>query len=194
MRKENEENGESAMNLRHLACLGCLLLAPLASADQDDPRLEDLFQRLKVAANTREAAPVEALIWQVWIEHDNAGFNNQMLNGIQQMNSNALQAALATFDQLVQQAPDFAEAWNKRATIHFLLGNYAESEADIARTLQLEPYHFGALSGRGLVRMAQGQYEAARSAFNAALEVNPNMPAVKSNIEAINAYLRGTTI
>jgi Flp pilus assembly protein TadD len=109
------------------------------------------------------------------------------------MNS-SLSAALATFNQLVIDAPAFAEAWNRRATIHFLLGNYKESEADIVKTLQLEPFHFGALSGRGLVLLSQGQYEAARNAFSRALEVNPNMPEVKNNIDEINRYLQRSTI
>ncbi len=175
-------------------CLCCLVFAPGASADQDDPRLEDLFQRLKSSGSLSEAYPVEELIWQIWIEHDNTSFASQMRTGILQMNSNSLPAALATFDRLVQSVPDFAEAWNKRATIHFLMGNYTASEADIVKTLQLEPFHFGALSGRGLVRLAQGQYEEARSAFNAALEVNPNMPSVKNNIDAINDCLRSSSI
>ena len=75
-----------------------------------------------------------------------------------------------------------------------MMGNYPASEADIVQTLRLEPFHFGALSGRGLVLLALGQYETARNAFSAALEVNPNMPSVKNNIEELNAYLRGSTI
>lgn len=183
------------MSLRSVVFSMCwLVFASGASADQDDPRLEDLFQRLHDATSMAEAAPVETLIWEIWTEHADAGINNQMLTGIRQMNSNALPAALATYDRLVQQAPEFAEAWNKRATIHFLLGNYQESEADIVKTLQLEPFHFGALSGRGQVLLAQGRYEAARNAFSAALEVHPNMPSVKRVIEELNAYLRGSSI
>ncbi len=172
----------------------CLLFIPVANADQDDPRLEDLFLRLKSATSVDEVFPVENLIWEIWVEHADASINRQMLTGIQQMSNNALPAALATFDRLVQEAPDFAEAWNKRATIHFMMGNYPASEADIVQTLRLEPFHFGALSGRGLVLLALGQYETARNAFSAALEVNPNMPSVKNNIEELNAYLRGSTI
>jgi Flp pilus assembly protein TadD len=183
------------MKLRHAVAIpALLLLTALARADQNDPRLEDLFRRLQDAMDLTEALPVEELIWQVWSEHVDSSANNLMLTGIQQMNSNALPAALATFDRLVAQAPDFAEAWNKRATIHFLMGNYEASEADIVKTLQLEPFHFGALSGRGLVLLSQGQYEAARNAFSRALEVHPNMPSVRNNIDEINRYLQGRTI
>ncbi len=175
-------------------CLCSLLFAFVANADQNDPRLEDLFKRLQATNDPVEAAPIETLIWEIWTEHENAGFNNQMLNGIGQMSLGDLPGALATFDRLVQEAPDFAEAWNKRATIHYLLGNYAESEADIVKTLQLEPFHFGALSGRGMVLISQGKYEEARNAFSRALEVNPSMTATKNNIDEINAYLARTTI
>jgi Flp pilus assembly protein TadD len=183
------------MNMpKTVLCLCALLFSAGVNADQNDPRLEDLFERLQSANDVTEAAPVEELIWQIWFEHSDAAINNRMQIGVQQMNNNSLSAALATFDQLVVDAPDFAEAWNRRATLHFLLGNYKESEADIVKTLQLEPFHFGALSGRGLVLLSQGQYEAARNAFSRALEVNPNMPEVKNNIDEINRYLQGSTI
>ena len=183
------------MNLsRTLLCLCALLVATTAGADQNDPRLEDLFERLQSATSVAEAAPIEELIWQVWFEHDDGGIASRMAIGVSQMNANDLSGALATFDRLVQDAPDFAEAWNRRATIHYLLGNYAASEADIVKTLQLEPFHFGALSGRGLVLLSQGQYEAALNAFSRALEVHPNMPSVRNNIDEINRYLESRTI
>ena len=179
---------------RILLCAAALVFSAGAAADQNDPRLEDLFNQLRAAADQVQAAPVEELIWQIWMEHEDSNVENQMQIGIQQMNFGDSAAALATFDRLVEAAPDFAEAWNKRATIHYLLGNYAASEADIVKTLQLEPFHFGALSGRGLVLIAQGKFEEARKAFSRALEVNPTMEATKNNIEEINQYLRGRTI
>jgi tetratricopeptide (TPR) repeat protein len=179
---------------RSLLCLALLLFNATALADQDDPRLDDLFKELKNADSPVAAAPIEELIWQIWTEHADPGIENQMQLGIQQMNAGDASAALATFDRLVEAAPDFAEAWNKRATIHYLLGNNAASEADIVKTLQLEPYHFGALSGRGLVLVAQGKFEEARNAFSRALEVYPAMIGVKNNIDEINAYLSRRTI
>jgi Tfp pilus assembly protein PilF len=175
-------------------CLAALLFSTGLLADQNDPRLDDLFKQLKTAADPVAAAPIEELIWQIWMEHDDSSIENQMQLGIQQMNAGDSAAALATFDRLVEAAPDFAEAWNNRATIHYLLGNNAASEADIVKTLQLEPYHFGALSGRGLVLVAQGKFEEARNALSRALEVNPNMTAVKNNIDEINQYLSRRTI
>jgi len=179
---------------RTLLCLTALGLGAGVNADQDDPRLEELFEKLQRATDLVEAAPTEELIWQIWIEHADSGIASQMRTGIAQMSVNDLPAALATFDRLVATAPDFAEAWNKRATIHYLMGNYAASEADIVKTLQLEPFHFGALSGRGLVLLSQGKYLEARNAFTRALEVHPNMPSVRANIDEINRYLDSRTI
>lgn len=180
--------------LESLVCSCVLLAGAQANADQNDPRLEELFKQLQAATSVAEAAPTEDLIWQIWIEHEDAGIRNLMLLGIQQMNANNLEGALATYDRLVAAAPDFAEAWNKRATIHWLLGDYEASEADIVKVLQLEPFHFGALSGRGLVLLSQGKFMEARNAFSRALEVHPNMPSVRANLEEITRYLNSRTI
>ncbi|MGV3590091.1 MAG: hypothetical protein ACO1PZ_00280, partial [Gammaproteobacteria bacterium] len=93
-----------------LLCASALFTSAAATADQNNPRLEDLFKQLQAATNLAEAVPVEELIWQIWTEHEDASIENLMLRGIQQVNANDLQAALATFDQLVAAAPDFAEA------------------------------------------------------------------------------------
>lgn len=184
----------SRTSLKALLCSAALLASAHGLADQNDPRLEELFQKLQAATDVTEAIPTEDLIWQIWIEHDDASIQNQMLRGIEQTNAGDLQGALATYDRLVAAAPDFAEAWNKRATIHWLLGNHEASEADIVKTLQLEPFHFGALSGRGLVLLSQGRFAEARSAFSRALEVHPNMPSVRANLEEITRYLNSKTI
>ena len=170
--------------------LAAALLAPLmAVADQDDTRLDALFLQLKEAETQAAALPVEAAIWGIWSEHADGAVRSLLAQGIAQINADDLRGALATFDQLVEQAPDFAEGWNKRATVQYLLGNQQASEADIDATLALEPFHFGALSGLGLVRMAQGEYFRARSAFLAALEVYPAMLSVKQNLQALEQML-----
>jgi Flp pilus assembly protein TadD len=171
-----------------LVVLALASIAP-AQADQNDPQLEILFEQLHQATSPAVAVPLEADIWQRWVSHDNPAFQNLMLQGIGQMNSGDVQGALTTYNQLIAQAPDYAEAWNKRATIYFMLGNYEASDADISKTLALEPFHFGALSGRGLVYSAMRKYEQARSALHAALEVHPNMVGVKANLAELNALL-----
>lgn len=172
----------------------CFIFPLSTNADQLDPRLDELFQRLQSTSDSVVAAEIESIIWQVWTENDNPDFIGLMDKGIQQMSGNALSAALGDFDRLIEIAPDFAEAWNKRATIYYLLKDYRASEADISTTLMLEPKHFGALSGLGLVYMALGEYYLARNAFNAALEINPNMQGVKNNLEALESFFRNSAI
>lgn len=175
--------------------LACLLLWPVsAMADQNDARLDALFLQLKEADSQVAAFPVEADIWAIWHEHGDAQVQSLMLQGIAQINADNLRGALATFDRLVAQVPDYAEGWNKRATVHYLLGNQKASEADIEATLALEPFHFGALSGLGLVCLAQGEYFRARSAFLTALEVYPTMSGVKQNLQALDQLLKDRAI
>lgn len=175
--------------------LACLLLLPgTVLADQNDARLDALFLQLKEAESELAALPVEADIWAIWHEHADAAVQSLLLQGIAQMNANNLRGALATFDRLVAQAPEFAEGWNKRATVHYVLGNQKASEADIEATLALEPFHFGALSGLGLVCLAQGEYFRARSAFLSALEVYPTMSGVKQNLQALEQLLNDRAI
>ena|SRR3989338_7736431 len=163
-------------------------------ADQNDARLDALFQQLQQAENATQALPLEARIWDIWVEHDNAQLQQLMLKGMAQMGADDLRGALATYTQLIESAPEYAEAWNKRATIYYLLGDYKASEADIDATLKLEPYHFGALSGLGLVCIAQNEYLRARTAFSAALEVYPAMDGVKANLQALEQMLRNSAI
>jgi len=110
------------------------------------------------------------------------------------MNFNDHAAALGAFDEIIRLAPGFAEGWNKRATIHYLLGNYDASAADIESTLALEPRHFGALSGLGLVRIAQGDEAKALEAFEAALAVHPHLPGADSHIKELRQRVKGKRI
>jgi len=179
-----------------------LLLLPLSlalgsagvRADQNDPRLDELFQRLQMAENMVAASPIEQQIWQIWIEHENPEYSRLMLGGIRYMNLNQAAQAMDAFNRLVALAPDFAEAWNKRATLHYLMGNWAASEADIVATLRLEPFHFGALSGRGLVAMGRGDYDAAYRAFQRVLEVYPAMPGIKDTLLQLEQQLGESSI
>ena len=91
---------------------------------------------------------------------------------------------------MVQIAPKFAEGWNKRATVHYLLQNYDESIEDIKSTLLLEPRHFGAISGLGLCYLAQKRYFEALQAYQDVLEVHPNLNGAKRNIQRIKNYLK----
>ncbi|MGH6892472.1 MAG: tetratricopeptide repeat protein, partial [Dongiaceae bacterium] len=98
------------------------------------------------------------------------------------------------FDKMIEVAPDFSEGWNKRATVLYLIGEYGRSRADVAKTLELEPRHFGALSGLGLIYIAEGDDEKALEAFRRALTVNPTMPGPQRWVEELKAKVEGQPI
>jgi len=168
-----------------LALALCVLLTPSAVADQKDPRLEDLFKMLREIPDDYNAIGVENAIWIIWHETDNIGAAELLADGIAAMQSGSYDRALEIFDTLVEEAPDFAEGWNKRATVQYLRGDYAASLLDIGKTLDLEPRHFGALSGRGLVYSALGDNTQAAIAFEEALAVHPRLRFARENLEAL---------
>ena len=151
-------------------------------AGQNDIRLNNLFERLRVTQDVAEARGIEGTIWEIWTKSENANVNRAMLIGIASMHAGQLGTALNKFNEVIQLAPDFAEGWNKRATIFYLMKKFDRSVNDIAQTLKLEPRHFGALSGLGLINQAIGQNKAAIKAFEHALDLNPHLPGLKEKV------------
>lgn len=161
---------------------------------QNDPRLADLFDALSVAESTESAAPIEAQIWALWTNSGKSGIDRLMAIGISAMAAKSYPDALAAFDEIIERKPDFAEGWNKRATVHYLMGAYQRSTEDIEHVLALEPRHFGALSGLGLIALAIGDPEQALEAFETALLIHPHMAGADTHIRALRDKLRGRGI
>jgi tetratricopeptide (TPR) repeat protein len=177
------------------AILGVLLIAgprEPARADQDDPRLDGMFERLQHTPDPAEAHALEQRIWRVWLESDDAAVNRLMQQGVLALQGQRYATALQAFDRMVEEAPDFAEGWNKRATVHYLMGNWRASVQDIQRTLALEPRHFGALFGLGLIYDALDEPEAALRSFEATLALNPHSESTRQMIEQLRRQLRGS--
>ncbi len=158
---------------------------PPAGADQTAPELTGLFAALRASADPREAVQVEHQIWTFWMEHTDPRAHDSMQAGIRALAERDYPQALAVFDQLVSEYPGFAEAWNKRATVHYLLGNDEASVADIVETLELEPRHFGALSGLALIYGRHDQPAAAASALRRALAVHPQMEGGERRLQLL---------
>ena len=181
------------MRLPALIIVGTLMISlnsPAALADQTDSRLDPLFSRLLASRDLATIRATENAIWTIWYEHANPDVERLMQLGIQRMNADRIPEAMLIFTQLVENFPDYAEGWNKRATLHYLIGNLEDSIADINRTLALEPRHFGALSGLGLVYIQREELDKAKQAFEELIDIHPNSPNARRNLELVNENLR----
>ena len=117
-----------------------------------------------------------------------------MTLGILTMNEGNFKISLSHFDKAVHLDPQFAEGWNKRATVYYLMGDFDTSVADIQKTLVLEPRHFGALSGLGMIYDDLDKPAAAVKVWQKALEINPHMQSIRHRIEEIRAKGKGKPI
>lgn len=131
----------------------------------------------------------EDSIWKLWSHSGNPAYDRMFRQGVEQMQSRQYAGAIRSFSALIKLAPDFTEAWNKRATVYFLVGEDDRSISDCKQVLQQEPNHFGALSGYGQLMVRKHHYTQALHYFERALTVNPNLRGVSENIEAIKRVL-----
>jgi tetratricopeptide (TPR) repeat protein len=168
--------------------------ATQARAAQDDARLDTLFGKLQVVTQAHDARIIELAIWEVWGQSGSATVDLLMQQAAQAMASRDDEHALNMLNTVVEQMPGFAEGWNKRATLYYMMGRMEESLADIERTLELEPRHFGALSGLGLVNSALGDDKAAYEAYQRALKVNPHLAHAKSEARRLRKKVKGEGI
>jgi tetratricopeptide (TPR) repeat protein len=136
-------------------------------------RLDELFATLKSTKDEQEGETAIAEIWKVWLQSGRPELDEPMEQASRLMGAGLASLALPVLDDLVKRAPGWAEAWNKRATALYLAGEHDGSLADIERVLALEPRHFGALAGLGLIHIARGQHREALAAYRRALAVNP---------------------
>jgi tetratricopeptide (TPR) repeat protein len=134
-------------------------------------------------------ALAEAAAWSVWSRSGDAEIDRLFAIGVEQMGQRALDAAVDTFSQVIRRRPEFAEGWNKRATVYFLLGEYRHSLADCDEVMARNPYHWGALSGYGMIYLQLDQPGRALGYLERALAVNPNLHTVEQTIEALKALL-----
>ena len=162
-----------------------------ASADQTDPRLGALFEMLRESSSTLASAQTEAQIWQIWLQSDSSDVNRRVGSGISAMNEGRLDDAIRIFGEVVEIAPRYAEGWNKRATAYYLADELDLSMADIRATLALEPRHFGAISGMGLIFMRLGDEQSALRAFEEVLKIHPRSPSANAYVERLGSRLSG---
>ena len=135
-------------------------------------------------------AYAEQGLWLLWSRSGDADIDRLMAIGADQMQAGRYAEAIGTFSNVISRKPDFAEGWNRRATVHYLAGDYARSIADCDEVLKRNPAHFGALAGLGQIHFKLEQYEQALDWFRRALEVNPNLAGVEENIRGLEQLLK----
>ena len=129
---------------------------------------------------TRENA--EQALWHIWERSGDDAIDRLYAVGVRQMQEGELRQGIATFTRIIEQKPDFAEAWNKRATLYFMVGELRKSLADCDEVIKRNPYHFGALAGYTQIYIQLEYYDRALDYARRALEVNPNMEGVRRNL------------
>ena len=169
-----------------------VLSAMNASLPVDTPELDELFERLRTTRNTRARSDVEQRIWAVWCSHEDNAAATAMKRVIDAFETGDLDTAAERLDDLIDRWPHWAEAWNKRATLRFSQDHDAGSLDDIARTLELEPRHFGALSGFGQICLRAGDYVSALLAFERVLAIDPNLPEVQKAVDLLRKQAQPT--
>jgi len=144
--------------------------------------------------DSRVRAAAESVMWTIWLRSGNEQIDTLMAEGIRLLELEHYPEAAEIFDQIIADAPQFAEGYNKRATVYYLMQEFEKSMADIHTTLELNPLHFGALSGMGLCYLGLEEPRQALGWFERAIAVNPNMATIQSYIEQIREFLKNQTL
>jgi tetratricopeptide (TPR) repeat protein len=144
-----------------------------AQLEKRTVRLDALFTRLASTDDADEGDTIIEEIWRVWLQSGRPEIDALMQKTLALLQAGEPRAAMPLLDTIVERAPDWAEGWNKRATVLYVLDEYDRSLADIDKVLALEPRHFGALAGRGLIHIARENYRAALDDYRRARAVNP---------------------
>ena len=158
-----------------VALLGVMLGVNVSAQNGGSSNMLDtLFAKLQTATDPMAIQSLEAAIWEQWTM-------------VPEAKQRELKSSVETFTRLIEIAPDLSEAWNKRATAYWLLGNFTASLSDICETIKREPRHFGAYSGLGMIRAEMGEYPRAVAAFELARKYNPHIVGIDDEIDRLKA-------
>lgn len=178
--------------------LNCAVAAWLAfggaaGAEASGPELDRLFATLQ-GASAAEAVRIESDIWRIWSRSGSAAMDLLLERGRKAAEQGDFEAALDHLTALTDHAPDFAEGWNARATVYFQIGEYGPAIADLQRALALNPRHFGALSGFGMILEEIARPAQALEVYRAALALHPQMQGVIEAVTRLEAETSGSTL
>ena len=159
-------------------------------ANTINEQLNKLFDDLKISSESSSFL-IEQKIWKLWSTHpDDEKLTTLLAEGSAAVNNNQLTEAINIFTKVIELDPNWAEAWNKRATVFYLVGQFQKSQDDIDKVLNLEKRHFGALAGQGLVNIQLKNYEKAIKSYQKALEIYPSMRSPEIMIKEIEALIK----
>jgi tetratricopeptide (TPR) repeat protein len=200
----------SALRFRTLLIAAALAVAACATASAQDKQfsqppdklpkvqrgqdLDFLFGALKAAPDAESAKAVEGRIWAVWMVSKSDTANLLMTRVRTAVEAKKLDLAVELLDKIVLLRPDYVEAWNRRATIHFMRKDFTRSIEDIRQVLAREPRHFGALSGLGMIMQELGDDKRALEVYRRAVEINPHMQRITDLIKSLTEKVEGRDI
>ena len=165
-----------------------------APAESRQSRLDTLFTQLKRERNEKAAERLARRIWDEWYKSGSASIDLMMQWSQKAIEDKKYDVALDFLDEVIVLEPRYAEAWNRRATLHFLMSNYAKSMSDIDHALALEPRHFGALSGMARILGNTGRKELALEAWQHVLDIYPMMRSAQNEVATLSEELAGEGI
>jgi len=176
-----------------------LLLFSNTNSEERDLELNELFNQLKNNNDVASAFEIEKKIWKIWSIHpsnDRRGYRltELLAQGSFLMDEQELNTAYEIFSQIILVDPNWPEAWNKRATVLYMLCKYEDSQKDIDEVLKLEKRHFGALSGQGLVQTKLKNYEKAINSYKEVQKIYPSMQAPKVMIPRLKELIKDQSI
>ena len=177
-----------------LALIFNIFLFTVISAGERNSKLDNLFNQLK-EDNTSINLKAEMEIWKIWSTHPSKkDLTNLLESGSNLVKKKKFTQAYNIFSKVILLDPNWPEAWNKRATILYIMGRYQESQNDIDQVLKLEKRHFGALAGQGLVSIALENYEKAIKRYKEVEKIYPNLESPKIMIPQIEELIKSKSI
>tara|TARA_Y100000992_G_C21117663_1_gene420334 strand:- start:78 stop:632 length:555 start_codon:yes stop_codon:yes gene_type:complete len=159
-------------------------------ADERNQQLDGLFKKLKTGEMLSNLT-IEQKIWKIWSTHPkDENLTKLLQNGSDLVSKKKFFESIDIFTKVINFDPSWAEAWNKRATVFYLIGEFQKSQNDIDKVLELENRHFGALAGQGLVNIKLKNYEKAIESYKRALEIYPTMQSPEIMIKQIEEIIK----
>ena len=185
---------EQVKHLYYILGIFLILNVSNLKADNLEKQIDRLFNDLKIE-NASTSYQIEQKIWKLWSTHPNNEKLTKMLNeGSNLVNKQKLEEAIVIFSKVIDLDPEWAEAWNKRATVYYMVGDFQKSQDDINKVLEFEDRHFGALAGQGLVNIQLENYEKAIMSYEKVQQIYPSMKSPTIMIKRIKKLIKQQSI